>query len=1021
MTESHLDAIVARLAAQTNRPEATTQADIYALLTQADIGLSEETVTMESPIGDGTQRRVDVEIGQCVIEVKKNLHAADLAKAEEQLGGYVRQRTETFGRYVGILTDGAEWRLYQLQGDELEQISTHTLNKKSPDTQALLVWLESVMSTLTAINPVPEQIEYRLGAASPAHKLDTAELRRIYEAHKDSSEVQLKRQLWAKLLRVALGADFEDSEELFINHTLLVTTAELIAHAVLGFNVGPSGSLTARQITSGTEFANARIRGVVEADFFDWVTDTPAGESFVRNLGRRISRFDWGTVEHDVLKILYESVITKEVRESLGEYYTPDWLADRMVETFVADPLNSVIADPSCGSGTFLFHAVRRYLAAAKDAGIQIDDAVQQATNHVVGIDVHPVAVTLARVTYLLALGRDNVKSDTRKELTIPVYLGDSIQWQQETDIFGSESVRVRTDETDLFEEQGGMFSLDLHFPRSVLKDATGFDYLVSEMADKALVTEPANAKKVGLTILKRRGIAADSRDGEILRETFLNLCTLRAQGRDHIWGYYVRNLIRPLWLAEPENRVDALIGNPPWLRYNKMSASMQGRYRALAKPRNLLTGPLGASARDLSTLFVARAIELYLRKGGSFAFVMPHGILTRKPHTGFRSGDWRGDEGNHLTVRFGESWDLLNADTGFPMTSGVVHGSLSKSAGKMPLETLAWSGRLPRPDVPWSVASKKIKVSTSSVHALDHGVEVSESPYKSRFRQGAILVPRLLMFVEDAPKGPFGAGAGRRTVTSFRTNQEDKQWRDLPSLTANVEKAFIRTVYLGETILPFRTSKPREAVLPINGAKILTSDEIEIYDGLYAWWSAAESDWEQHRVRTETKPLSERMDFHGQLSAQLPVAAIRVAYPKAGNSLAAAIIRDNRAIIDHKLYWTATLVESEAHYLCSILNSAPVLAQVKPLQAVGLFGARDFDKNVFSVPFPTFDPKNPVHQKLAELGKQAETQAATVDISGARTFQAARKMIRAHLAETGTESDTLKEVTELLLSVTTP
>ncbi|WP_100514876.1 N-6 DNA methylase [Mycobacteroides abscessus] len=1021
MTESHLDKIVARLAAQTNRPEATTQADIYALLTQADIGLSEETVTMESPIGDGTQRRVDVEIGQCVIEVKKNLHAADLAKAEQQLGGYVKQRTETFGRYVGILTDGSEWRLYRLQGDELEQISTHTLNKKIPHTQALLVWLESVMSTLTAINPVPEQIEHRLGAQSPAHKLDTAELRRIYEAHKDSSEVQLKRQLWAKLLRVALGADFEDSEELFINHTLLVTTAELIAHAVLGFDVGPSGGLTARQITSGTEFANARIRGVVEADFFDWVTDTPAGESFVGNLGRRVARFNWGTVEHDVLKILYESVITKEVRESLGEYYTPDWLADRMVETFVTDPLNSVVADPSCGSGTFLFHAVRRYLAAAKDAGVQVDDAVQQATNHVVGVDVHPVAVTLARVTYLLALGRDNVKSETRKELTIPVYLGDSIQWQQETDIFGGESIRVRTDGTDLFEEQGAMFSLDLHFPRSVVKDATGFDYLVSEMADKALVTDPSNAKKVGLTILKRRGIAADSRDGEILRETFLNLCTLRALGRDHIWGYYVRNLIRPLWLTEPENRVDTLIGNPPWLRYNKMTASMQGRYRALAKPRNLMTGPLGASARDLSTLFVARAIELYLRKGGSFAFVMPHGILTRKPHTGFRSGDWRGDgEGNHLTVRFGESWDLVNADTGFPMTSGVVHGRLSESAGKMPPETLAWSGRLSRPDVPWSIAKKKILVSESSIRALDHGVEISESPYKARFRQGAIIVPKVLLFVAQDTAGPLGAGAGRRSVVSARSNLEKMPWKECSPLKANVEEGFIRPVYLGEQVLPFRTLRPKEAVIPLSDSEILTQEEIELHEGLSTWWSQAEATWEQHRPTNEQKALVERMDYHAQLSSQLPIASTRVVYTASGNTVAAATVRDNRAVIEHNLYWAATMVEAEAHYLNAILNSTPMLSGVKPLQAVGLFGPRHFDKNVFSVPFPTYDNKNPKHIVLAELGKKAEAEAAEVDISDAKTFQAARKLIRTYLVETGTESAIVQEVTELLLSIET-
>jgi SAM-dependent methyltransferase len=1020
VTASNLDKIVARLAAQTSRPEATTQGDIYSLLTQADIGLgTDEVATMEAQVGDGTRRRIDVEIGQCVIEVKKNIHAADLASAEEQLGGYVKQRSEALGRYVGILTDGSEWRLYQLHDGVLQHVSNHTLSKQNPDTHELLVWLESVMSTLTAIKPVPEEIERRLGAESPAHKLDSAELRAIYQANAADEEVQLKRQLWAKLLRAAFGEEFVDSEELFINHTLLVTTAELIAHAVLEFNVGPTGDLTARQITSGSEFANARIRGVVEADFFDWVTDTSAGESFVRNLGRRIARFDWGTVEHDVLKVLYQSVITQEVRESLGEYYTPDWLADRMVETFIPDPLNAVVADPGCGSGTFVFHAVRRYLAAAEEAGTDIDEAVQQATHHVVGIDVHPVAVTLARVTYLLALGRKNINSANRKDLTIPVYLGDSIQWRQEADIFSSTAVRVRTDEADIAGGGSGGFKLDLLFPRSVLKNATEFDYLVSDMADKALETDPSNAGKAVLAILKKRGIAPDSADGQMLKETFLNLCTLRAQGRNHIWGYYVRNLIRPLWLAEPENRVDALIGNPPWLRYNKMTAPMQTQFRALSRERNLLTGALGASGRDLATLFVVRAIELYLRKGGEFAFVMPNGVLTRKPHTGFRSGDWRADKGDHLTAQFGESWDLKAAAvaTGFPIPACVVHGKLSESAGKMPTATLAWVGRLSRPDVPWSVASEKLTTGASSVRAMDHGVEVVESPYKERFRAGAILYPRFLMFVVDAPVGPLGAGAGRRAVASYRNSLEKRPWKDCASLKANLESTFIRPVFLGEQVLPFRTLAPREAVMPVGDKAILTADDVELHEGLNAWWTDAESVWEKHRPTSETKPLRERMDYHAQLSAQLPIAATRVVYTASGNTLAAAIVRDNRALIEHKLYWAPTLIEAEAHYLTAILNSAPVLANVQPLQAHGLFGPRDFDKHLFTAPFPSYDNEDAAHVDLAELGKQAEAEAATVDINAANTFQQARTFIREHLADAGIEAAIVAAVTALLLA----
>lgn len=60
-------------------------------------------------------------------------------------------------------------------------------------------------------------------------------------------------------------------------------------------------------------------------------------------------------MEHDVLKALYESVISAEQRKDLGEYCTPDWLAERVVQEVVTDPANQRVLDPACGSGTFLF------------------------------------------------------------------------------------------------------------------------------------------------------------------------------------------------------------------------------------------------------------------------------------------------------------------------------------------------------------------------------------------------------------------------------------------------------------------------------------------------------------------------------------------------------------------------------------------------------------------------------------------------------------------------------------------
>src|SRR5690606_25384489 len=99
-----------------------------------------------------------------------------------------------------------------------------------------------------------------------------------------------------------------------------------------------------------------------------WVLATPDGAAFAQALIDRIAQFDFTSVEHDVMKVLYESVISADTRHALGEYYTPDWLAEQVVAGAVTDPLNQRVLDPACGSGTFLFHAVRAYVRAAQDA-----------------------------------------------------------------------------------------------------------------------------------------------------------------------------------------------------------------------------------------------------------------------------------------------------------------------------------------------------------------------------------------------------------------------------------------------------------------------------------------------------------------------------------------------------------------------------------------------------------------------------------------------------------------------------
>lgn len=991
------------------RTEADLQADLYVLLTSGRLSLEATQVArLEVQLGDGTRRRLDVEVGHCVIEVKKDLRKPGVLKeAQVQLEGYVETQSQRLStRYVGVLTDGTEWRLFHLRRQHLEEVASLELSGSESDPERLQSWLESVLATQEAVSPVPTEIHRRLGAESPSHQLDHASLSALYEISRDVPEVRLKRDLWAKLLRTAFGTAFTNDEQLFIDHTLLVLTAEIIAHAVAGFDISPTGHITPAALARGTAFESAQIRGVVEADFFDWVLHAPGGAEFISELARRISIFDWSRVEHDVLKVLYESVIESEARAKLGEYYTPDWLAQRMVADTISEPLTMRALDPACGSGTFLFHAIRAYLDACAANNIDNASAVKGVTRQILGMDIHPVAVTLARVTYLLAIGRERLASDDRGPISIPVYLGDSLQWEQRRDLLSTEGqITISTSGDDLLGSGGGtLFADDLVFPRSVLGDAGDFDRLVGLMAEKAQDDSARGSREVIAPILRRLGVL--DADHEQLTQTFDVMRRLHRTGRDHIWGYYVRNLIRPIWLSEAQHRVDVLIGNPPWLRYSKMTSAMQQRYKLLAGERGLLAGALGASGRDLSTLFVTRSVELYLKDSGRFSFVMPHGTLTRRPHSGFRSGRWSSKATGPLAVAFDEAWDLSKVNTGFPMVSCVIHGQRSVQARGIPVQVLAWSGRLPVSDVAWDTASPRLTTTPVKLGVHDADVLPPASVYKRRFRQGAVLAPRALLFASLQEAGPLGAGSGMAHVVSRRTRNEKPPWKTVASLSASVEKAFVRPVHLGETLLPFRMRSPLRAVLPITASGILSTESIEDHAGLSSWWNEAERTWERHKSSADSSALLDRIDYHGQLSAQIPAARHRVAYTASGNTLAAARIEDPDAIIEHKLYWAAASGIGEARYLVAILNSSLVLERVKPLQALGLFGPRDFDKNVFAVPIPSFDGHNPYHQELVQLCARAEALVESLVLDETEDFKRSRLLVRQELLRKGLSDD---------------
>ena len=156
---------------------------------------------------------------------------------------------------------------------------------------------------------------------------------------------------------------------------------------------------------------------------------------------------------------------------------------------------------------------------------------------------------------------------------------------------------------------------------------------------------------------------------------------------------------------------------------------------------------------------------------------------------------------------------------------------------------------------------------------------------------------------------------------------------------------------------------------------------------------------WNAHRPSEIS--LIQQFDYYGKLSAQFPIPRLRMVYAKAGTQPAACLVR-GEAIIDHMLYWATPRIESEGYYVAAILNSEIARASVAAMQARGQWGARHFDKVMFNLPIPPFEPSEALHNELAAAAGEAERIAAVFELPESVKFQRARKLIRDALTESG-------------------
>ncbi len=307
-----------------------------------------------------------------------------------------------------------KWSLADI---ELKEVQSFTL--AADNSADFYHFLNRFLFKSEKIKATLQRVQEDFGEFSTTFLHSMAILKKHFDSCKASGELQVAYQQWKKFLSIAYGS-FEGSENTYLIHTYLSIFSKMLA-----FNVLEGGQwmpqLQIEQVITGQYFVSKNIQNFVEDDFFNWVAKTQhlnALNDVFRTIAQQLALYDFDNVQEDILKGVYQELIDLKTRHSLGEYYTPDWLCEKIVQD-CALKADSTVLDPSCGSGSFLLAAVRGLKKRFPD--LTADALLQQ----VCGIDIHPLSVQIAKTNLLLAIGKDI--QHLKRPVTMQIFLANTL------------------------------------------------------------------------------------------------------------------------------------------------------------------------------------------------------------------------------------------------------------------------------------------------------------------------------------------------------------------------------------------------------------------------------------------------------------------------------------------------------------------------------------------------------------------------------------------------------------------
>jgi len=995
---------------------------------------------------------------------QKNRHA--ISQVRQYIEGLVKVERHKPERLAGVVTDGCYLIFARFRTGVWHTDDPLPVTADSTARFLASLYLLSTEKALTADNLVRD-----FGENSNVARIAVSAL---YKALTESQNPKVKviydqwRQQFSEVCGYEEGSPRLDIRALakqygvqdpkpnafrlfFSIHAYYATFIKLLAVQVVHYYVAPKLGTALPQVASypsdrlqkyltdmerGGIFKKLGISNFLEGDFFGWYLEVwdDSLDKGIRRIISELANYSLVTLDadpdqtRDLLKKLYQNVMPKQLRHDLGEYYTPDWLAERLLNQlgFTSERDTKLherrLLDPACGSGTFLVLAIKRIKEHCAERPIKPADILHKIQSNIAGFDLNPLAVISARTNYLLALG-DLLQAQRDFEVNIPVYLCDSILTPSQAEERVGEQYRMRGAEERLykFKTVVGEFAVPGSLVKAqyidqlagLIEECVDAKYSVDDFRKRILQTFPLMEGK-------------DDLDIQVLEQLYARIKELDEKAINGIWARIIKNAFAPLFCGQ----FDYVAGNPPWVNWehlpdeyrNKLIPLNQDKYKLF-----LVEGTLarhGGTKIDISSLMYYTSADKYLHAAGKIGFVVTQTLFkSQAAGRGFRRFEIEGS--GKLMVQAVDDFVAIKPFEGAANRPAVIVSQKGQPT-RYPVSYIIWRklsrGSSVPEDATLDMAIALTRRSEWQAKPIDR--RDLTSPWITGRRRALDAIEKCLGQSDYTVKPgtcTWANGVYWLTLVSERpdglvvvSNMGESGRPQVESVQAGIEPDLVFPLLRGEDVHQWQ-SQPHNYILvpqdpnqPSHG-----HSEAELRTKLpktFAFLKRFES------------ILSSRSGYLKYLLSQpfysiynvgpYTFAPVKLVWREQASFLTTAVVTPTNTkvvIPDHKLMIVPFESAEPAHFLCAVMSSSPAQFLVKAYIVETSTSTHVLEH----LRIPAFNSKDKVHVELADLSQQAHRAAAEGD---QETVSNIEKRIDELAAEMwGLTKEELKEIQESL------